>query len=219
MPKRFTDTDKWKKPFIRGLQGAYKLLWLYILDDCDHAGIWAVDFEVARIRIGEPGLDRDHALRVFGDRIEVLNKGTKWFLRDFIDFQYGALNEKNRMHASVINLLTKNEIKPLTSPLQGVKDKDKEQDKDKVKDKDTGENENWFQWGKQILDENDPIWESMHGRLVTQDELDTFYSVAIRNEWSMETQQDFRRTLKGFKVDGHKPTQIPRKKSFDINNL
>jgi len=26
MPKRFTDTEKWKKPFIRGLQGPYKLL-------------------------------------------------------------------------------------------------------------------------------------------------------------------------------------------------
>ena len=53
MAKRFTDTEKWKKPFIRGLQGAYKLLWLYICDDCDHAGIWQVDIEVAQIRIGE----------------------------------------------------------------------------------------------------------------------------------------------------------------------
>ena len=54
MAKRFTDTEKWKKPFIRGLEGAYKLLWLYICDDCDHAGIWQVDLEVASIRIGEP---------------------------------------------------------------------------------------------------------------------------------------------------------------------
>jgi len=109
MSKRFTDTDKWKKPFIRGLQGAYKLLWLYILDDCDHAGIWQVDFEVARIRIGEQ-IDREQAISAFGDRIEIFNNGSKWFLRDFIDFQYGQLNEKNRMHLSVINILDKNEI-------------------------------------------------------------------------------------------------------------
>jgi len=109
MAKRFTDTDKWKKPFIRGLQGAYKLLWLYILDDCDHAGIWQVDFEVARIRIGEQ-IDREQAISAFGDRIEIFNNGSKWFLRDFIDFQYGQLNEKNRMHLSVINILDKNEI-------------------------------------------------------------------------------------------------------------
>ena len=52
MAKRFTDTDKWKKGFIRNLPSKYKLLWLYILDDCNHAGIWDTDFEVASIRIG-----------------------------------------------------------------------------------------------------------------------------------------------------------------------
>lgn len=116
MAKRFTDTDKWKKPYIRGLQGAYKLLWLYILDDCDHAGIWQVDFEVASIRIGEQ-VNEQEAIKCFGDRIEIFNEGTKWFIVDFIDFQYGQLSEKNRMHLSVINILTKNQVgayKPLT---------------------------------------------------------------------------------------------------------
>lgn len=115
MPKRFTDTDKWKKPYIRGLQGAYKLLWLYILDDCDHAGIWQVDFEVASIRIGEQ-VNEMEAIKSFGDRIEIFNEGTKWFIVDFIDFQYGQLSEKNRMHLSVINILIKNKVgayKPL----------------------------------------------------------------------------------------------------------
>jgi len=118
MPKRFTDTDKWKKPFIRGLQGAYKLLWFYILDDCDHAGIWQVDFEVARIRTGEQ-IDKQSAINAFGDRIEIFAEGSKWFLRDFIEFQYGQLSDKNRMHLSVINILTKNNIgayKGLISP-------------------------------------------------------------------------------------------------------
>lgn len=116
MAKRFTDTDKWKKPFIRGLQGAYKLLWLYILDDCDHAGIWQVDFEVASIRIGEQ-VNEKEAIKAFGDRIEIFHNGAKWFIIDFVDFQYGQLSEKNRMHLSVINILTKNEVgayKPLT---------------------------------------------------------------------------------------------------------
>lgn len=110
MAKRFTDTEKWKKPFIRGLQGAYKLLWFYILDDCDHAGIWQVDFEVARIRIGEQ-IDYDSARRLFGDRVEVIDK-FKWFIPDFITFQYGELSEKNRMHLSVINILTKHKVGP-----------------------------------------------------------------------------------------------------------
>jgi hypothetical protein len=115
MPKRFTDTDKWKKPFIRGLEGAYKLLWFYILDDCDHAGIWQVDFEVACIRIGEE-VDRATALLVFGERIDAFEE-TKWWIPDFVSFQYGELSDKNRLHVSVMQILSKHKVgpyKPLT---------------------------------------------------------------------------------------------------------
>lgn len=105
MAKRFSDTEKWKKPFIRGLPSAYKLLWFYILDDCDHAGIWQADFEVARIRIGEQ-VDIDTAIRLFDVRIYPITK-FKWFIPDFITFQYGELSEKNRMHKHVMEILDK----------------------------------------------------------------------------------------------------------------
>lgn len=134
MAKRFTDTDKWKKPFIRGLQGAYKLLWLYICDDCDHAGIWQVDIDVARIRIGE-NVESDSAIRLFGDKIIVFDGGSKWFIPSFIDFQYpSGLNPQNNAHSGIIRLLEKYKLlenKPLTSPSQG----DKVMVMDKVMDK------------------------------------------------------------------------------------
>lgn len=134
MAKRFTDTEKWKKPFIRTLEAAYKLLWFYILDDCNHAGIWEVDMEVASLRIGEE-INEKKAIEKFGDRVQIISK-TKWFLPDFIFFQYGELNDKNRLHMSVIQILNKYKIKPLRSPLEGVKDKDKDKDMDKEQDKD-----------------------------------------------------------------------------------
>lgn len=109
MAKRFTDTEKWKKSFLRGLDGAYKLLWFYILDDCDMAGIWQVDLEVARIRTGVQ-VDGPTALRLFGDRVTQFDGGKKWFVRDFIFFQYGELKETNRMHLAVINTLKKNNL-------------------------------------------------------------------------------------------------------------
>lgn len=136
MPKRFTDTDKWKKPFIRSLETPYKLLWFYILDDCDHAGIWQVDFAVAEIRIGCK-VSENAAKQFFAEKIQVINGGSKWFIRDFIFFQYGELSEKNRLHLSVINILKRNGIdvnKPLISPLEGVKDKDKDKEQDKDRD-------------------------------------------------------------------------------------
>lgn len=136
MPKRFTDTEKWKKPFIRSLKAPYKLLWLYICDDCDHSGIWQVDIEVAEIRIGEK-LDCTKAIQFFGDKIIPLDNGSKWFIPSFIEFQYpSGLSENNKAHTGIIKNLERynTEIinyKPLTSPLQG--DKDMVMDKDKVK--------------------------------------------------------------------------------------
>jgi hypothetical protein len=133
MAKRFTDTDKWKKPFIRSLQAPYKLLWFYILDDCDHAGIWHVDMEVASIRIGH-SVDEKTALKNFGERVINFALG-KWFIPDFIFFQYGQLTDKNRLHISVFNILDKYGIKGLISPLQGAKEQYKDKDKDKEHNK------------------------------------------------------------------------------------
>lgn len=137
MAKRFTDTDKWKKPFIRSLKAPYKLLWFYILDECDHAGIWQVDFEIAQIKIGER-LNEKTAVEFLGEKIFVFADAQKWFIPAFVTFQYGPLKASNRAHESVINILKRynliNENNDLISPLQGAKDMDK--DKDMVKDKD-----------------------------------------------------------------------------------
>lgn len=139
MAKRFTDTNKYKKSFIRNLPGPYKLLWDYLYHDCDHAGIWDVDFDVAQIRIGKDmEINKDEALRLFNqgeERIIVLNNGSKWWIEPFCLFQYGVLNPENRVHFSVLSILEKNGIKGLASPLQGAKDKDKDKDMDKDKNK------------------------------------------------------------------------------------
>ena len=141
MAKRFTDTNKYKKPFIRGLQGAYKLLWDYLYHDCDHAGIWIVDFEVAQLYLGKDmPVNHEDALRYFNNdekRIIEVDNGKKWFIPSFIEFQYGELNEQNRAHNSVIQILKKNNLyknRPLKSSLEGAMDKDKDKDKDMVKD-------------------------------------------------------------------------------------
>lgn len=158
MAKRFTDTEKWKKPFIRGLQGPYKLLWLYICDDCDHAGIWQVDMEVASIRIGEP-LDFDKALLSFGSKVIPFDNGNKWFIPSFLEFQYpSGLNPDNRAHSSIIHLLEKYNLKissnkPLTSTLQGRKDMDMV--KDMVKDKNNKGEINFYFTGYEIVE----LWD------------------------------------------------------------
>ena len=105
MAKRMTDTDKWKKIFIRELKPKHKLLWLYILDDCNHAGIWEIDLDVASIRVGEAVGYKD--LDVFGNKIIMFDNNEKCFIPDFIDFQYGELNPNSNVHKSVILLLSR----------------------------------------------------------------------------------------------------------------
>lgn len=146
MAKRFTDTNKYRKPFVRGLQGAYKLLWDFLYHDCDHSGIWIVDFDIAQLYIGKDmPINKTDALKYFNDgedRILELDNGKKWFIPSFIDFQYGNLSEKNNAHSGIIKILNKynlldsqNKLKGHISPLDGAMDKYKDKDKDKcIKD-------------------------------------------------------------------------------------
>ena len=135
MAKRFIDTDLFRKPFMRGLEAPYKALWIYLLCECDHAGVWTVELDVAHLRMGMK-LDPDKAIEKMGGAVVPIDGGAKWFLPDFVAFQYGTLNPANRVHESVLAILSKYGIdpndlsqnKPLTSPLQGAKDKDKDKD-------------------------------------------------------------------------------------------
>lgn len=138
MAKRYSDSDRYSKPFFKGLPGAYKLLWEYMCADCDNAGIWIKDFEVAQILVGrDMPISEVKALQFFKDRIIVLDGGSKWFLKTFIEFQYECtiedLNPKNNAHLSVIKKLKKEGL--IGAPHGGAKDKDKDQDKDLDKDK------------------------------------------------------------------------------------
>jgi hypothetical protein len=208
MAKRFTDTEKWKKPFIRGLQGAYKLLWLYICDDCDHAGIWQVDFEVAKIRIGEDICLPD-ALECFGDKIIVFDNGNKWFIPSFIEFQYpSGLNPDNRAHNSIIILLEKynllkNENKPLTSPSEGRKDMDKDMDMDK--DKVKGDKKIKFRDNITLTEKENTQLNNEYGSM----EVNRFYDYlsAYKIEKSYKTKSDYL-TIKRWVVDA--VSKMPR---------
>jgi uncharacterized phage protein (TIGR02220 family) len=138
MAKRFTDTEKWKK--LRDLSSEYKLLYNYICDACDHAGIWIVDFEIAQIYTGQR-YNVKKATDALKDRVHVFDDGKKWYIKGFIEFQYITLKRNNRPHLSAINLLEKyglDKIKglikdfpsPLQAPCIGVSDGDKDKDKD-----------------------------------------------------------------------------------------
>lgn len=226
MAKRFTDTDKWKKPFIRGLQGAYKLLWFYICDDCDHGGVWQVDIEVAQLRIGEK-ITESQALKNFAGKIIPFDGGSKWFIPAFIEFQYpSGLNPDNKAHGGIIKNLLKynlidNTFKPLTSPLQGAKDKDMDKEQDMVMDMDKEEKpkKQKSEPGKKILFRESEYFDQTKLQIAL---LGTHYehaNVAYYHEaaltWSDSNQNkkiDWLATIKGFMA-----RDMKENKFIDIN--
>ncbi len=45
MAKRFTETTIWDEDWFLNLSNKEMLLWFYIKDNCDHAGIWKPNFK------------------------------------------------------------------------------------------------------------------------------------------------------------------------------
>jgi hypothetical protein len=137
MAKRFTDSEKFSDPWYRRLSLLHKVIWEYLLAECNHAGVVEkFDIELMSFKIGADVSMED--LLSFGDRI-VFVSDSVLFIPNFIIFQYEKLNPQNKVHASVLRELEKWSLptptKTLPSPLEGSKDKIKDKDKDKDKEK------------------------------------------------------------------------------------
>lgn len=114
MAKRFIDTSIFKKGFIRSLKTEHKLFWIYLINDCDHAGIWIKDLEIASLYLGVQ-LKESEILSCFSDKIIEIDKGEKWLIPSFIEFQYGNLYRNNKAHYSVIKIIEKYDLTSIFS--------------------------------------------------------------------------------------------------------
>jgi len=102
MAKRFIETDLFQDPFVRGLQAPSKLLWVYLFLNCDNAGTWTVELDVACLRIGAQVTEAE-ALEAFQDKLVILDNGQTWFLPSFIKIQHkNELKATNAAHSKVI---------------------------------------------------------------------------------------------------------------------
>lgn len=172
MAKRLTDTTKWQDAWFMDLPSKYKLFWLFLLDACDHAGIWKVNFKVASFCIGEH-LEPSEVKRFLVGRVNVISD-EYWQLQKFIDFQYGGV-KNDAVGKSVQKILKTHKMdfeiaptKGLRSPYQGTKDKDKDKVMDKVKVKEhfiLEENQTPEELFKELTSTNQTYFDDLH-RLV-----------------------------------------------------
>jgi len=130
--KRFTETTKWSDPWFRKLSPAAKLLWIWLTDTCDAAGVIEPDVDLATFQIGMPmGMNTFTEL---GERVEKLECG-KLHIVKFVEFQVGTPSLDCKAHNPIFQSWDKHKIKRVSKGypkgIDTVQEKDKEKDKDK----------------------------------------------------------------------------------------
>ena len=151
MPKRFRDSNIWNNDWYINLSIEHKLLWQYIIDDCDCAGIWKPNIKRFEFST-DVKIDLEEFLMEItkeSERIIVLENG-RFLLPGFIFFQYGKRlkPEKNNAHLGIVRCLQDNlvKIESLWGPVEviyesgadqfEVKMSPKEKEKDTEREKD-----------------------------------------------------------------------------------
>jgi len=156
MAKRFTDSDKWEDVFFSELTNDNKIVWLYLLDKVNHAGVMKVNLRNLNFHCQTSFNCMGTVKELFGNRIHIVNE-QYLFIPNFLKFQYSkGLNKESSPIISVKDELKKHSLIGVVSSLFGEefltvsevlpnscqttkdKEQDKEQDKVKVKVKEKG---------------------------------------------------------------------------------
>lgn len=105
MAKRFTDTDKWKREWFSELDPKAKLVWIYLLDQCDHCGIWPRNMKLLSEQTGIK-LEEDTFQVWFHGKL-VKFDSDKYFIPSFFEFQYGHSKDDFKAKKSAVSVLVK----------------------------------------------------------------------------------------------------------------
>lgn len=101
--KRFTETTKWEDPWYMELPSKFKLLWSFICDKCDCAGVWKLNLRLASVQIGEKYTFAE-VEKVFAGRFVMLDEERFWVVK-FVQFQCGTLSENCPAHKPIFQKL------------------------------------------------------------------------------------------------------------------
>lgn len=108
MAKRFIDTGLFDDPWFMDLSKDAKMLWVYLITKCDHAGLIDLNNKLCEFQTGIKSIET--VIKELGNRI-VSVREQLYFIPKFIQFQYPNFpNSKAKAQNSAIELLTKNKL-------------------------------------------------------------------------------------------------------------
>lgn len=104
MAKRLTDTTKWTNRAFRTMPDKFKLLYLFLLDNCDSAGVIRVDLELVGFTLGHSFSKAEIETGLAGKVVFV--EDDKIVIRNYIAFQNGDVtNSESKIAASIRSTL------------------------------------------------------------------------------------------------------------------
>lgn len=142
--KRFTDTLKWEKEWFLSLEIGDKLVWLYLLDSCNEAGLWNVNWRLCSMLTG---VELTGPSEEIEKQLIKTNHDKVYYLKGFMDFQYPdyMLKKSPMIRKCVDKLMRYGIVDPdeyetaqssnVMESVSRVVDRVQEQEQDKVKDK------------------------------------------------------------------------------------
>ena len=105
MAKRFIDTGIFDDDWFMELPKDAKLLWLYLITKCDHAGIIKLNEKLCKVQTDIKDLET--VIKQLGNRLVRLSEHL-YFIPKFIQFQYpGFPNSAVRQQHSALEILMK----------------------------------------------------------------------------------------------------------------
>lgn len=105
MSKRFIDTGIFDDDWYMDLSKDAKILWLYFITKCDHAGVLKLNEKLCKVQTDIKDLPK--VIKELGNRLVTVSEHL-YFIPKFIEFQYpGFPNSKVRQQQSALDILTK----------------------------------------------------------------------------------------------------------------
>ena len=144
MAKRFTDNEKWQDNWFTDLTNDQKIIWIYLLDHCDNAGLWKLNIRNLNF-FCSTNISVEEFISIFNKRLTRV-KDDLFLINKFCQFQYGNdfLTSKNKAVLSAINKLIMVDVIqenkgiytlsiPYQYPIDTPKEKEKVLEQDNVK--------------------------------------------------------------------------------------
>jgi hypothetical protein len=146
MAKRFTDTKKWNDDWYISLSNDNRIVWQWLLDNCNHAGLCKRSVGLLNLMC-RTNITELELIEIMQNRVIIHND--YWFIPNFLKFQYGSLiNNKAAILSAVKELFKQdciriipesfgNDFRIISESYENhcimIKDKDKDKDKEKNK--------------------------------------------------------------------------------------